>query len=84
MARVKIYCEVTCNNCGVLASESAYYKNASTISKLKEATKDWVWDESLGGNLCPGCQEELKKKPKLKNVEIVRRNVHRKRTFECM
>lgn len=61
MARAKIYCEVTCNNCGVLSCSSTYYKNASTISKLKEETKDWVWDEEFGGNLCPDCQEELKK-----------------------
>ena len=61
MAKAKIYCEVTCNNCGALACASTYYKNASTISKLKEATKDWVWDEKLSMNLCPECQEELKK-----------------------
>lgn len=62
MARAKVYCEVTCNNCGGLAYGSTYYKNASTISKLKEATKDWIWDEKLGMNLCPDCQKELKGK----------------------
>ena len=62
MARAKVYCEVTCNNCGSLACGSTYYKNASTISKLKDATKDWIWDEELGMNLCPDCQEELKGK----------------------
>lgn len=62
MARAKIYCEVTCLNCGGLAYGSGYYKNASTISKLKELTKDWVYDEKLGMNLCPECQKELKKK----------------------
>lgn len=59
--KARIYCEVTCCNCGGLAYESGYYRNASTISELKEATKDWVWDDKLGGNLCPGCQEDLKK-----------------------
>ena len=58
--RAKIYCEATCCHCGGLAYKSTYYKNASTISKLKEATKDWIWDEELCGNLCPECQKELK------------------------
>jgi hypothetical protein len=29
-------------------------------TKLKEATKDWIWDEELCMNLCPNCQKELK------------------------
>lgn len=58
MKRAKIYCEVTCNSCGALAIHSGYYKNQSIISILKESTKDWVWDDTFGGNLCPVCQKE--------------------------
>lgn len=57
--RAKIYCEVTCINCGVVASGSNYYKNASTISQLKEKTKDWIYSEVLEGNICPSCQREV-------------------------
>ena len=39
MARAKIYCEITCNNCGVVLKGSGYYKNVSIISKLKENAK---------------------------------------------
>lgn len=60
--KAKIYCEVTCCNCGGFASKSRYYKNSETIARLKESTKDWVWDENLCGNLCPDCQKELKNK----------------------
>ena len=59
--KARIYCEVTCCNCGGLAYKSTYYKNTTTISELKEATKDWVWDDKLYGNLCPECQKELKR-----------------------
>lgn len=64
MARAKVYCEITCNSCGVLLNSSGYYENSSIISKLKKEAKEenWVWDEEFGGNLCPSCQEELKKK----------------------
>ena len=57
--KARIYCEVTCCICGGLAYKSTYYKNSSTISELKEATKDWIWDDKLHGNLCPECQKEL-------------------------
>lgn len=60
MMKAKVYCDVTCGNCGSLAYGSSYYKNTSTISKLKEATKDWIWDKELYMNLCPDCQNELK------------------------
>lgn len=60
MKKAKIYCEVTCNRCGALAMGSSYYRNASTISKLKNYTKDWVYDDDFGGNLCPDCQNENK------------------------
>lgn len=59
--RAKVYCEVTCGNCGVTTSSSDYYKNSALISKLKEETRDWIWDEKQCMNLCPSCQEELKK-----------------------
>ena len=59
--KAKIYCEVICCHCGGLAYKSKYYRNTSTISELKEATKDWIWDDELHGNLCPECQKELKR-----------------------
>lgn len=61
MARARIYCEVTCCRCSCLAYTSRYYKNTETISKIKESVKDWIWDENLCGNLCPECQEDLKR-----------------------
>ena len=66
MARAKVYCEITCNNCGVVLKGSGYYKNSSIIAKLKENAKEanWVWDEEFCGNLCPECQEEIKKERK--------------------
>ena len=66
MAREKVYCEITCNNCGLLLKDSGYYKNVSIISKLKENAKkdNWVWDEEFGGNLCPRYQEEIKEQRK--------------------
>jgi hypothetical protein len=57
--KAKIYCEVTCINCGCVTSGSNYYKNSSTIKLLKEKTKTWIYTEKLSGNLCPSCQEEL-------------------------
>ena len=39
MARAKIYCEITCNNCGGVLKGSGYYENVSIISKLKENAK---------------------------------------------
>jgi len=58
----KIYCEITCNSCGALLKGNGYYKNASIISKLKRIANEegWIWDKNFGGNLCPGCQAELK------------------------
>ena len=63
MKNAKVYCEITCNSCGSLLKGSGYYKNSSIISKLKGNAKEsgWIWDEKFGGNLCPNCQEELKK-----------------------
>lgn len=61
MAKAKIYCEITCNSCGVVLKGSGYYKNTSIISKLKSIANEngWIWDEGFGGNLCPSCQEEI-------------------------
>ena len=66
MARAKVYCEITCNNCGALLKGSGYYKNSSIIAKLKENAKEanCVCDEEFCGNLCPECQEEIKKERK--------------------
>ena len=57
--KAKIFCEVTCLNCGTVALGSRFYKNKDTISKLKELTKEWIYSEKFGGNLCPNCQEDL-------------------------
>ena len=67
MAKAKIFCEVTCILCGTCASD--LYKNATTIAALKETTKDWVWNNSVNGNVCPGCQEELKSKSKEPEID---------------
>lgn len=40
---------------------SGYYKNSSTISKLKNDTKDWIWDEEWG-DLCPDCKNKIREK----------------------
>ena len=66
MARAKVYCEITCNNCGALLKGSGYYKNPSIISRLKETAKEcnWIWDEEFDGNLCPECQKEIKEERK--------------------
>ena len=42
MARAKIYCEITCNNCGALLKSSGYYNNSSIISKLKQNAKEAI------------------------------------------
>lgn len=57
--RAVICCEVSCSNCGgVIVCD---YKNAKTISNLKEKVKDWKYCESEG-NLCPDCFEEWKRR----------------------
>lgn len=61
MSKPKIYCEITCGFCGGLAYMSGYYKDSSTISELRRTTKNWIWDEEHGTNLCPDCQEKLKR-----------------------
>lgn len=52
-----IFCEVTCSQCGVLASKSGYY-SPERIKVLKEETKDWIDDKEYG-ILCTECQKEL-------------------------
>ena len=66
MSRAKIYCEVVCGNCGRISYKSGYYRNTQTISYLKDSVRDWIWDDEMGMNLCPDCQEELKTKRVLK------------------
>ena len=51
-----IFCEVTCSHCSGVEFE--YYRNAGTIRRLKEKTRDWV-DTDLYGTLCPECQKKL-------------------------
>lgn len=58
MAKAAIWCEVSCLYCG--ANVGWYYRNSKSISNLKAATKNWVWDKEKG-NLCPECAEKLKK-----------------------
>ena len=59
--RAIIWCEVVCSNCGGVIGFN--YKNANTIAVLKNKTKDWVYCDDEG-NLCPECQEEIKKERK--------------------
>ena len=37
-------------------------KEAETYINAKE--NNWIWDEEFGGNLCPSCQEEIKRERK--------------------
>lgn len=53
-----IWCEVTCGNCGALASDSGYY-SPELVKKLKEQTKDWT-EDAYYGVLCPECTRKLK------------------------
>lgn len=57
MAKVDIWCEVTCSNCGGVIG--TYYRNANTISNLKKKTKDWTHTKD-GDNLCPECAKQMK------------------------
>lgn len=53
--RPNVWCDITCSQCGALASGSGYFYNG-IIKVLRENTKDWVDD---GGTiLCPECQKE--------------------------
>lgn len=62
MKKAKIYCEVSCGNCGAVIAASNYYKNADTIRILKKIASDWVWDEEDCINLCPVCRTERERK----------------------
>ena len=54
--KANIRIEVRCGNCGCVAG--SYYHNAKSLPKLKEVTKDWIYDNEYG-NLCPECQNEV-------------------------
>lgn len=54
-----IWVEVCCNNCGGVIGWN--YNNAKSISKLKEATRNWIYDSEYG-NLCPECKKKLRGK----------------------
>ena len=54
-----IWIEVHCDNCENVIGWN--YHNAKSISKLKEATKSWIYSEEYG-NICPECQKKLMKK----------------------
>ena len=54
-----IWIEIHCDNCGNVIGWN--YHNAKSVSKLKEATKGWIFSEEHG-NICPECQKELMRK----------------------
>lgn len=41
--RASIWLSVSCSCCGVVIGW--YYSNAKSVSKLKKATKNWVFDK---------------------------------------
>lgn len=53
-----IFCEVTCSDCG--AVEYTNYRNAKSISLLKERIREWRYCGEKG-NLCPNCYSKLAK-----------------------
>lgn len=55
--KAKIRIEVQCSNCGGAIGD--YYHNAKSVSRLKEKTKDWIYDDEFG-SICPECQKELR------------------------
>lgn len=55
--RAVIWCECTCEHCGKMIG--FHYKNEKTISRLKDAIKDWRYCGEEG-NLCPECYEKRK------------------------
>ena len=55
--RAVIWMEVQCSNCGSVIGWD--YHNAKSVSKLKEVTKDWIFDKKIG-NLCPECQKTVR------------------------
>lgn len=57
--RPVIWIEIHCDNCGDVIGWN--YRNAKSISKLKKATKDWIYSQEHG-NICPECQRELSRK----------------------
>lgn len=56
-----IHCEVTCGRCGAVVYRN--YKNAKTISNLKNEIKDWKYTTEYW-NTCPECLEKLKEERK--------------------
>ena len=59
MKRAKIWIECACCNCGTVCGR--FYRNRESISRLKHNTRNWMYDEKLGGNLCSECVREQKK-----------------------
>lgn len=56
-----IWCEVVCQKCG--GTVGLHYKNKSTISAIKKATKGWKTVDLEDGStyqLCPECIEHIK------------------------
>ena len=60
-----IWMEVQCSHCDSVIGWD--YTNAKSVSALKKATKDWIFDRDFG-NLCPECQKKIKSNPSKKDV----------------
>lgn len=59
MQKIVPWVDITCGRCGCLADSSGYYYKG-IITKLKQETKSWRYDNTYG-NLCPGCQQEIER-----------------------
>ena len=53
--KASIWVSVSYSICGAVIGWN--YHNAKSISKLKEATKNWIFNKECG-NLCPECQKK--------------------------
>ena len=52
-----IWIDVHCDICDYTVGQ--YYRNAKSISKLKAATKNWIYSPEYDGNICPECQKKI-------------------------
>lgn len=57
-----IWIEIHCDNCGDVIGWN--YHDAESISKLKKAAKDWIYNKEYG-NLCPECQKRVTEKGRI-------------------
>lgn len=56
--KLLIWCEVMCGRCGNLA-HGEYYRGHDTIKRCDIASKNWIDDDVIYGNLCPECQKQI-------------------------